>query len=268
MSTYESLGPITNICLISKPNNVPTGFECIRKAHDDPSREADLMADSLLERKDRYLCVSRIVGNSTRPVVVEDIKVINDREPPPHNYTPIIQTSDTREKGTQKKLICYKMADRHSGMKCIYEIIFLYKSRRPPPNFAVIGDINGLQMCVREGTIPPMRPPPSVPFNIQQLASSIPSSLPYPIGPQFLSKPPQEIKMPHDYGTIMSTKTDDKEVLEGIPFEINPKYLNSLKGSKSANNLNNLENFRILSTNEIEQRFQYNFQVEHRMFQN
>ena len=130
-------------------------------AHDDTNRDADLMADSILERKDRFVCITRswpltdmrtLAGD--RALVLEDIKLINERDNPPANYTVLAYTSDTREKGTAKRLICVKMVERQGGMKCICDIIFLYRSKRPPQFYTLIGDINGLQMCVKEGTVP------------------------------------------------------------------------------------------------------------------
>ncbi|CAF1597596.1 unnamed protein product [Didymodactylos carnosus] len=52
-------------------------------AHDDQQRDADLMADSLLERKDRFLCITRafpLADNISQ--VLEDIKLINERDSP------------------------------------------------------------------------------------------------------------------------------------------------------------------------------------------
>lgn len=30
---YDTNLPVTGICLVSKPNNVPTGYQCIRKSN-------------------------------------------------------------------------------------------------------------------------------------------------------------------------------------------------------------------------------------------
>ena len=156
--------PITGICLVTKPNNVPTGYHCIRKgkknisenpskdslrlylAYDDNSRDADLMADSFIERKDRFLCITRLwpltnmrMLGADRALVLEDVKLIGERETPPPSYTALAYTSDTREKGTAKRLICVKMVDRQGGMKCICDIIFLYRAKRPPQFYTIVG---------------------------------------------------------------------------------------------------------------------------------
>ncbi|CAF4483080.1 unnamed protein product, partial [Rotaria magnacalcarata] len=70
--------------------------------------------------------------------VIEDIKLINERDNPPAAYAVLAYTADTREKGTNKKLICVKMAEIQGGMKCICDIIFLYRSRRPPQFYTSI----------------------------------------------------------------------------------------------------------------------------------
>lgn len=270
----ETTQPITNICLVTKPNNVPTNFHCIRKsnekrstefirqtfsslrlAHDDPNRDADLMADSLMGRKDRFLCICRgpPVDPRERSLVLEDIRLISDREQPPASYSPLLYTCDTREKATARKLICVKLVDQQAGMKCISDILFLYRSKRPPQFYTVIGEINGLQMCVREGNVPALRVAPPVPPPI----SSIPSAY-----PQDLYRPPSQLHT-HltEYGTAgtLTKKSDEKEILEGIPFTINSKYLRS---QQKSNGLDGFDNFRILSPYEIEQQFHYDFHLE------
>jgi len=256
--------PITAICLVSKPNNVPTGFHCIRKAHDDANRDADLMADSILERKDRFVCITRLwpppsdtrILGSERALVLEDIKLINERDNPPPNYTTLAYTSDTREKGTVKRLICVKMVERQGGMTCICDIIFLYRSKRPPQSYTLIGDINGLQMCVKHGTVPAF----NVPSTVQETQSKL---YPNPItGHSYQTS--QQYRQSIDYSNTntLTKKTDEKEILDGIPFEINPKYLNKMQNTRNGNGLSGLDSFRILSSYEIEQYYNYDFNIE------
>ncbi|CAF1236280.1 unnamed protein product [Adineta steineri] len=263
----ETQLPITGICLVSKPNNVPTGYHCIRKAFDDTNRDADLMADSILERKDRFLCITRawpltdvrtLAGDCAR--VLEDIKLINERDNVPPNYTTLAYTSDTREKGTVKKLICVKMVDRQPGMKCICDIVFLYRSKRPPQFYTLIGDINGLQMCVKEGTVPALRPPPAAPYPQSNL-------YPNPMAdPSYSTSQQQQTPYPvSDYSNTntLTKKSDEKEILDCIPFAINPKYLAGMNNKqRNENDLSGLDSFRILSAYEIDQSFNYDFNVE------
>ena len=60
----------------------------------------------------------------------------------------------------------------------------------------------------------------------------------------------------------LSKKTDEKEILDGIPFTINPKYLNEMRNNRNGNGLTGLDSFRILSVYEIEQNFNYDFHIE------
>jgi hypothetical protein len=255
--------PITGICLVSKPNNVPTGYLCIRKAHDDTNRDADLMPDSILERKDRFLCITRawpltdmrtLAGD--RALVLEDIKLINERDNPPANYNVLTYTSDTREKGTAKRLICVKMVDRQGGMKCVCDIIFLYRAKRPPQLYTIIGDINGLQMCVKEGTVQSSMPEPQSKLYQNPLTGT---DL-YGTSQQ----PQRRLSMDYSNTSTLTKKTDEKEILDGIPFEINPKYLNEMRNNRNGNGngLTGLDSFRILSSYEIEQYYNYDFHIE------
>jgi hypothetical protein len=223
------------------------------------------MPDSLLERKDRFVCVTRAIGSidprlssSEHGTIIEDIKLINERDNPPMNYSPIYHTIDTREKATTKKLICVKIVDRQPGMKCICDIVFLYRSKRPPQSYTIIGDINGLQMCLKEGTVPALRAPsnlPSMPSNIYANVNSNPvyTSMPYQ----------KHANVTSDYGAMntLTKKSDEKEILDGIPFEINPKYLSSMKQGQ-VNNPQGFDTMHILTPFEIEQRFNYDFYTE------
>jgi hypothetical protein len=215
------------------------------------------MADSLLERKDRFVCITRLWPSSDmRAIVLEDIKLINERESAPPPYTLLAYTSDTREKGTAKKSICVKMAERQGGMTCICDIIFLYRTKRPPPSYTLIGDINGLQMCVKVGVVPALNIPSS---------SSIPGTqsklYPNPLTGQTHQQLHRQVS---DYSNTntLTKKTDEKEILDGIPFEINPKYLNEMRNKRNENGLSGLDSFRILSPYEIEQYFNYDFNIE------
>lgn len=201
----------------------------------DDSRDADLINESFFDRRNRFLCITRAyyLSDNLTPVV-EDLKIINERETPPAHYLPLATTVDNFECGTSKRLICVKLAQRQAGMRCISDIIFLYRTRRPPQPYTSVGDINGLQMCIKEGKVPPLR----VPFVHQQ--SSLDHSA---------------------IGTMTTTKrNDEKEMLDGIPFEINSKYLQSNRNV--VDELTAIERFLPRSINEIEQIYHYDFVLE------
>lgn len=215
------------------------------------------MADSLLERKDRFLCITRIWPLAdNRALVLEDIKLINERESPPANYAVLAHTIDSREKGTTKKLICVKMVERQGGMKCICDIVFLYRSKRPPQFYTSIGEINSLQMCVKEGTVPAMRPPPA-PLQPQS------NIYPNPMSPNTYQTTQSQVYQTSDGSNTntLSKKSDEKEILDGIPFAINPKYLAAMN-KRDDNVLSGLDSFNILSAYDIEQYFRYDFNIE------
>lgn len=220
------------------------------------------MADSLLERKDRFVCITRIwplsdlsIPSGDRASVLEDIRLINERDNPPPNYKTLALTYDTREKGTAKRLICVKIVERQGGMKCICDIIFLYRTKRPPQFYTLIGDINGLQMCVREGTIPAINIPPPSSSSISEPQSKLyPNALTGHMPQQF-----QRQVSDYSNTNTLSKKTDEKEILDDIPFQINTKYLN---GTKSTPNGYDLDSFKILTHYDIEQKFNYDFNIE------
>jgi hypothetical protein len=154
------------------------------------------------------------------------------------------------------------MVERQAGMKCICDIIFLYRTKRPPPFYTLIGDINGLQMCAKEGIVPPLNIPSSMPETQSKL---YPNPITGQSSYQRSEQHGQLYRQPTDYYSNTNTltkKTDEKELLDGIPFEINPKYLNEMKNKRNGNGLSGLDSFRILSAYEIEQYFNYDFNIE------
>ncbi|CAF0734905.1 unnamed protein product [Rotaria sordida] len=154
-------------------------------AYDDINGDADLMADPLLDRKNRFIYITRMWPLADmRTLSLEDIKLINERDNPSvadyvvlaltPDYVVLALTPDTHEKDTDKRLICVTIIERLGGMKCICDIIFLYRSKGPPQFYTSTGDINGLQMCVKEGFIPLLRVPPPV---LQTQSNLYPHSL-------------------------------------------------------------------------------------------
>jgi ESCRT-I complex subunit MVB12 len=235
--------PITGICIVTKANNVPTGYQCIRKGskHYDSSMYLCTIFSSL--------CFTRIyplAGNKT--LVLEDIKLINERDSLTPQYTALTQTVDTLDKCTAKRLICVKLVERQAGMKCVCDIIFLYRSKRPPQFYTLIGEINGLQMCIKEGSVPSLRAPPP-----------IPTSNLYPDPLNYQSSNHMDTTE-HSHTNTLLKKSDEKEILDGIPFQINPKYLNSNRNG--TNDLLGLDSIQILSAYELDQQFNYDFKLE------
>ncbi|UJR21948.1 hypothetical protein I4U23_025017 [Adineta vaga] len=243
-SMDESNLPITGICLVSKPESVPTGYTCIRKVYDDRSKDADLMPDTFFERKDRFICITHSPHTliSDKAYVLEDIKLIHERDTPPPPYIALTHTYDGQEKATTKRTICIKLVERQTGLKCICDITFLYRTKRPPQSYTIIGEINGLQMCIKEGTVPSY--------------SKTPSNI-YP-NPHNYS--PHYGSTEHSNTNTMTKKSDGKEMLDGIPFQINAKYLSTNRNNKD--NFFDSDSFRILSPYEIEQIFYYDFNLE------
>ncbi|CAF1463193.1 unnamed protein product [Rotaria sp. Silwood1] len=90
----------------------------------------------------------------------------------PPNYVLLSNTVDTNGKGTIKCAIAVKMVARQAGMKSINDIIFLYRTQRPPPSYYMIGEINGLYMCIQHGIVPPtiqkLHQPIQIPVNYSE----------------------------------------------------------------------------------------------------
>ena len=99
-------------------------------------------------------------------------------------------------------------------------------------------------MCVKEGTVPALRPPANL----------------YPD----VASPHQPAEHSNAGGTL-SKKCDDKDMLDGIPFAINPKYTQA--NEVSTRHTSDGDGFRVLSIHDIERQFDYNFDLERSLIQ-
>uniref|UniRef100_T1J7R7 Multivesicular body subunit 12A n=1 Tax=Strigamia maritima TaxID=126957 RepID=T1J7R7_STRMM len=291
--------PITAICVVEEPMKCPPGFSVVSRTYDQDT-DADLWKDGFFGRKiTRYLCISKTEGQTQ--YIVEDIAVINEKEPPPEGFTLLSHTLDTEQKAMRKKQLCYKLVSRKDATQAVTDVIVLSKIKKAPQGFTLSGELNSLLICYKTGPVPtnnsntmsrsytgtlpystspavapaPMGPPPpvpqSLPYPVNPYASSQVNSL-YPLnainqlrqtGPtnaavqqatpnqqtlnQMLggmtwpgslerSTPPPVPNMSSSYvqspsspmrsntSTLSTSSLLSNYGLDGIPFELNPKY--------------------------------------------
>ena len=72
-------------------------------------------------------------------LVLADLVINNEHDPPPSGYTLIDYTLDTREKATRKKQICVRMLPRHTTHDALSDLILLSRSKRAPPEYTLAG---------------------------------------------------------------------------------------------------------------------------------
>lgn len=92
-------------------------------------------------------------------------RVCNERELPGEGFSILTRTADTEHKAWRKKQICYKLAKRGSVTKAVTDVILCSKIKTAPEGFTLAGDINGITVCYKSGSVV-HRAPPSVPNQI------------------------------------------------------------------------------------------------------
>jgi len=163
--------------------------------------------------------------------VVTDIVVVTDDKDGPDDYAPIPITKDTREKGLKKHTVCYSRGHRQSSEKAITEIYLVNPSKNEavPPYFTAVSEtVNDITICFKTEAIPKIkRPAPSTPPKEQS---------------QLLNTAP---------------KVSVSSGIDGVPFQINPKFNTSSGGSDPL-----IANMLFVSPDDIQRKYQYSFDLE------
>ncbi|XP_047134657.1 multivesicular body subunit 12A isoform X1 [Hydra vulgaris] len=166
-------------------------------------QEANLFDSSWRNKAKRFIAYKRYLNDQ---YVVTDILVIPEDKDVPDDYAGCYLTKDTREKGLRKHILCYKRDLRTSVEKAITDIKVLGKGEYIPSNYSSTStNLNENQIIFKIDNIkrraPLRQAPPIPPLATVQKENSI-----QPLSP----------------GSLV---TD----LDGVPFEINPRYYGSNK---------------------------------------
>lgn len=280
--------PITSIHVVEDPDKCPPGFFVVSRTHDQDS-DADLWREGRLlgRRVTRYLCLSKTEGIAD--YIVETVIVINEKELPPDGYSVLTRTADSELRAWRKRQLCYKLSKPSLAKSVVTDIIVLSRMKRAPEGFSLAGDINGVTVCYKCGSInkegskaispsqlkysltpdstaqsPPPVPPrypkssvngvayPSVPIESPSLDYSNHVGL-KPSRPA--PKPPSTSETqtsPGKYATIAAYSG-----LEGVPFILSSSILMLPEGS-----LSQLPVIKSKSKYQIDQEYHYDFRIE------
>ncbi|GAB6024853.1 hypothetical protein CHUAL_009971 [Chamberlinius hualienensis] len=196
--------PITAICLVENPNKKPAGYQIVDRTYDQDT-DADLWREGFFGKKiTRYLCHSK--SSSPTVAIVDSLTVINDKENPPEGFTALTHTSDSDQKATKKRTLCYRCLPREKATQAITDLIVLGKSKRAPSGFTLAGDMNGQLICFKATPVPKetkssLQPTTASPARNSVASSSAPNSnsslssasihnLPYPVSATEVQPPP------------------------------------------------------------------------------
>jgi ESCRT-I complex subunit MVB12 len=218
----------------------------------------------------RFICFTKDYPIGGTYNVIEDIKLLNERDNMLGGFLPVDKCEYTTEKAFQKKLLSIKVSQRYFTQVAVSDIVILVRSKRAPMGYSYIGEINGHAVCIKYSTIPTTnnnnnnaKIPPSIsnqnfsgsPYSSNGTATIAPPVPPRPLSylntssnsdlssleQSFVYVSKDNINSnsnPPGYNTAQrsfQSQQSHYNPLQGVPFEINPLY--------STNNNKNEENF-------------------------
>ncbi|XP_051858305.1 multivesicular body subunit 12A [Drosophila albomicans] len=170
MSFLPDNRPITSLHIVEDFERCPKNFNAIHRTYDQDA-DADLWRDYNIlfgRQTTRYLCLSKSEG--LPDYVVETLKVIAEKVPPPKEFSLLSRTADSDQKAWRKRQIAYKLSKRGTVTHAVTDVILCSKLKIAPDGFKLAGDINGVLICYKTGAIP-VRLPPPVPLSAVGVAS-------------------------------------------------------------------------------------------------
>ncbi|XP_023177652.2 multivesicular body subunit 12A [Drosophila hydei] len=160
MSFLPDNRPITSLHIVADFERCPKNFNAIHRTYDQDA-DADLWRENNIlfgRQTTRYLCLSKSEG--LPEYVVETLKVIAEKVPPPKEFSLLSRTADTDQKAWRKRQIAYKLSKRSTVVQAVTDVILCSKQKIAPDGFKLAGDINGVLVCYKTGAIPVRLPPP------------------------------------------------------------------------------------------------------------
>ncbi|EDV95427.1 uncharacterized protein LOC6569369 [Drosophila grimshawi] len=160
MSFLPDNRPITSLHIVEDFERCPKNFSAIHRTYDQDA-DADLWRENNLlfgRQTTRYLCLSKSEG--LPEYVVETLKVIAEKVPPPKEFSLLSRTADSDQKAWRKRQIAYKLSKRGTVTQAVTDVILCSKLKIAPDGFKLAGDINGVLICYKTSAIATRLPPP------------------------------------------------------------------------------------------------------------
>ncbi|KAF8570346.1 hypothetical protein P879_03928 [Paragonimus westermani] len=254
---------ITSVGVVSSLTYVPLHFIVISNTGFG-SEDADLWRDRLLSRKSRYLAYRKenvTDCNAQTPVLV-GLTLINEGDMAPAGYKAIVNTLDTGERATKKKLICAKYVPLGSTSTAISEIMINSRGQRLISGFTAVGELNSLSILYKLSTLPGTAV--WSPSSAQRGSPSRSTHSSRTHSPVSHSGPTNSTHNASKEMYAFATKRRGTvHPLHEIPFELNKNI--SFEDSATADDF--LLSLPVKSAEQIEQEYQYRFTVERSLLQ-
>lgn len=246
--------PISKIFFITaKENLVSTQsiqkvLGCTQRGHN-----GDLYESSLFNKGKRYLCFEK---DSTSDHLITDLLIVRDDEQVPNGYSGVFLTTDTNEKALKKHILCVKSEARQAATKAISDIVLTNQSKgeRADPHFYTIShEVNEMNVTFRVDNITQVK------LTNMQKTNSVPrfNEMPLQTAGQRTGSVGPADSYNHPGTATHATPKSPITGIEGVPFEMNPKF-----NISSMTNDPFMASIQILTIDDINRKFSYNFNIE------
>ncbi|XP_066500900.1 multivesicular body subunit 12Bb isoform X2 [Hoplias malabaricus] len=149
----QQLDPITDIGMVTR-KEAPSLYTVVAQTTD--GYDADLWKDRIFKSKvTRYLCFTRasFAENTQSGNFLVDMKLTDLKDTLPEGFTPIQETMDTNELALRRKMLCVKIAPRHSTDTAVCDVLIQSRSKPGPANYTFIGELNGMAIWYLIGKV-------------------------------------------------------------------------------------------------------------------
>lgn len=268
MSLMERGGvrPITAVAWTSNTSTCPRDFSLISITEDGAAAN---FTRSFGMKAGYYLCFCKDLAGG---MVVSDIQLISEKDSIPHGYCYIAEYLEPKASVSKKKRVCVRVVPVGSVDTAVLDIKLTAKSKMMLQHYTYVGDIHGYVLWCRKGyfTSPmPQAKPRSVSLDIRKLSLDQPSA-PLPLRPSNPPPPVPYSKLSQRRRSLHTKDNQDKPAdssiqgitaLDGVPFSLHPKF--DIQANGTALQMNSqLNNIRIKSLQDIENEYNYTFDVE------
>lgn len=263
MSLMErgNVRPVTAVAWTSNTGTCPKDFTLINLTEDGASAN---FTRSFAMKSGYYLCYNK---DSTGGMVVSDIRIISDKDSLPHGYCYIAEHLEPKATVSKKKRVCARIVPVGSVDTAVLDIKLTAKSKMMLQHYTFVGDIHGYVLWYKKGYFAkptPQAKPRSVSLDVHRLSLDLPSP-PLPLRPSNLPPPLPSGRLSQRRCSLQRKDSVDKPAdgsiqgitaLDGVPFSLHPKF------EVQANETNSHLNILIKSLQDIENEYNYTFNVE------
>nr|XP_006817138.1 PREDICTED: multivesicular body subunit 12B-like [Saccoglossus kowalevskii] len=279
--------PITGLCIVADKSRCPPGYQVLDRTVE--GQDADIWRDGFFGKKTlRYCCITRIFPLDQGRVnnVLADMAILSKENPPPVGWSTLATTLDSKEPVLKKHQLAVRMLPRSYTQAAVCDLLLLAKAKRAPAGYTLIGELNGMLICLKIGPIPQqqqqqqqssppslismppsyMSTPPSYSMGPIQQNQSSPSHLPYsrpaiparpaPVAPPQTSPTRTGVQVQRSQ-ELPRQQANPSFGIEGVPFQLNKKF-----DTVHALSNVNVPEISYKSEVEINNHFQYEFNIE------